>query len=252
MIPKIIHYCWLSNDPYPEKLVKCMDTWRQKLPDYEFMLWNFERFDKNSSKWVEQAFDNKKYAFAADYIRLYAIYHYGGIYMDMDIEVLKSFDDLLNTDLLLAYENDEESGIEAGCFGAIKGNPIIGECLEYYKNRSFIKDNGSFDVLPLPKIMQKILSKYENVFIRDRYTFTCKSYEDGNVITKDYSYSIHNFAGSWTTKAQQLYDKKRKSIYKKYGKKVGKVLVLPFFLHWQLKDNGISSFFKKVFRRLKK
>ena len=113
MIPKIIHYCWLSNDPYPEELKRCMDTWKKKLPDYEFILWNFDKFDKSSSKWVEQAFDNRKYAFAADYIRLFAVYNYGGIYMDMDIEVLKSFDDLLDSELMMAYENDEQNGIEA-------------------------------------------------------------------------------------------------------------------------------------------
>ena len=118
MIPKIIHYCWLSNDPIPQKLKECMETWKEKLPDYEFILWNFDRFDKNSSIWVQQAFDNKKYAFAADYIRLFAIYNYGGIYMDMDIEVLKDFESLLNQNLMIAYENPEKTGkIPGGTFG---------------------------------------------------------------------------------------------------------------------------------------
>ena len=87
MISKIIHYCWLSNDPIPADLQKCMESWKKYLPDYEFMLWNFERFPKSQSKWVSDAFDNKKYAFAADYIRLYALYNYGGIYLDMDVEI---------------------------------------------------------------------------------------------------------------------------------------------------------------------
>ena len=95
MIPKIIHYCWLSDDPVPSDLQKYMRTWKEKLPDYEFMKWDFNRFDKQSSKWVAQAFDNKKYAFAADYIRLYALYNYGGIYLDMDVEVLKSYNPFL-------------------------------------------------------------------------------------------------------------------------------------------------------------
>mgnify|MGYP000909436519 FL=1 len=95
MIPKIIHYCWLSNDPIPESLQKCMNSWKEKIPDYQLKKWDFTTFPKSKSKWVEEAFDNKKYAFAADYIRLYAIYNEGGIYMDMDIEVIKRFDDLL-------------------------------------------------------------------------------------------------------------------------------------------------------------
>ena len=76
MIPKIIHYCWLSNDAVPQELQMYMATWKEKLPSYEFILWNFDRFDINSSLWVRQAFEAKKYAFAADYIRLYAVYNY--------------------------------------------------------------------------------------------------------------------------------------------------------------------------------
>ena len=162
MIPKIIHYCWLSNDSYPEDFKRCIDTWKEKLPDYEFILWNFERFDIKSSLWVKQAFENKKYVFAADYIRLYAIYNYGGIYMDMDIEVLKPFDDILDSPIMIAYENDEKTGIEAGCFGAEKGDELIEKCLSYYENRSFIKDDGSFDDLPLPKIIINFINKNSN------------------------------------------------------------------------------------------
>ena len=251
MIPKIIHYCWLSDDPYPEELKRCMETWAKKLPDYEFKIWNFKNFDKKSSNWVTQAFDNKKYAFAADYIRLYAIYNYGGIYMDMDIEVLKSFNDLLNLELMIAYENEEKNGIEAGCFGAEKNNPLIKECLDYYTNRNFIKDDGSFDIIPLPKIMMKFFQNHDEVKIKDCYTFTCKSYQTGKITKKDYSYAIHNFAGSWTTDSQKHYDKIRKSLYNKYGSKWGKILSLPSLISWQLKDNGIKSTIKKILTRKK-
>lgn len=82
MIPKIIHYCWLSGDEVPENLKKCMDSWKKIIPDYEFVKWDFTKFDKSSSAWVSEAFDNRKYAFACDYIRLYAVYNYGGIYLD--------------------------------------------------------------------------------------------------------------------------------------------------------------------------
>ena len=70
MIPKIIHYCWLSDDPIPESLQKCMNSWKEKIPEYEFKKWDFTIFPKSESKWVEEAFDNKKYAFAADYMLL--------------------------------------------------------------------------------------------------------------------------------------------------------------------------------------
>lgn len=117
MIPKIIHYCWLSDDPVPEKLQNYMKSWKKYLPDYEFMKWDFKRFPKDKCAWVSEAFDNKKYAFAADYIRIYALYNYGGIYLDMDVEVLKSFDDLLSLPYFLCCDEDGE-GPEVAAFGA--------------------------------------------------------------------------------------------------------------------------------------
>ncbi len=105
MIPKIIHFCWLSDEPYPESIQKCMNSWKEKLPDYEIWKWDFKRFPKGSAKWVDQAFEKRKYAFAADYIRLYALSNYGGIYLDSDVEVLKSFDDLLHLPYFIGMEN---------------------------------------------------------------------------------------------------------------------------------------------------
>ena len=254
MIPKIIHYCWLSNDPIPENLQSYLKTWKEKLPGYEFKLWNFDCFDKNSSLWVSQAFDNKKYAFAADYIRLYAVYNFGGFYLDMDIQVLKSFDDLLNNEICLAFENDEKNGIEAGCFGAEKGNKIIGECLEYYKNRSFIKSDGTFDILTLPKIMFNIISKYKEIKIQDRFTFTCKSYSTGIIETKETSYAIHNFAGSWLSNEDKNKNEYRYELIKKYGDSViSKVLYALFCLKERYRKNGFCKasgfYFKKYILR---
>ena len=104
MIPKIIHYCWLSGEPIPWQLQICMASWKKYLPEYEFMMWDTQRFDINSLLWTKQAFEAKKYAFAADYIRLYAVYTYGGIYLDMDVEVRHPFDFLLDEDCMLGYE----------------------------------------------------------------------------------------------------------------------------------------------------
>lgn len=251
MIPKIIHYCWLSNDSYPEDFKRCIDTWKEKLPDYEFILWNFERFDIKSSLWVKQAFENKKYAFAADYIRLYAIYNYGGIYMDMDIEVLKPFDDILDSPIMIAYENDEKTGIEAGCFGAEKGDELIEKCLSYYENRSFIKDDGSFDDLPLPKIIINFINKNSNLQIYTSDYFTCKSYKTGIITTTKKSYAIHHFAGSWTSTAQKRYDKQRQYLLTHFAV-LGKILLIIPFCVWQISDNGIKGFLRKSVRKIRK
>lgn len=78
MIPKIIHYCWLSDEPVPAKLQKCINSWRKCCPDYEIIKWDTKRFDVNSCGLTKEAFAAKKWAFAADYIRTYALYTMGG------------------------------------------------------------------------------------------------------------------------------------------------------------------------------
>ena len=89
MIPKIIHYIWFGGKPFPDKIIKCIDSWKKYLPEYEFRLWNEESFDVNSSIFTKQAYENKKWAFVSDYVRVYALYNYGGWYLDTDIEILK-------------------------------------------------------------------------------------------------------------------------------------------------------------------
>lgn len=218
MIPKIIHYCWLSGDPFPEKNQKCIDTWKEKLPDYEFMLWDLNRFDIDSSIWVKQAFDNKKYAFAADYIRLYAVYHYGGIYLDTDVEVLKSYNDLLDLDYFIGFEYNN-SYLEAATFGAMKFCEWIKKCLDYYNRREFVLEDGGFDLKVLPLIMEEILRKQYKlipvnsiaeqlsqqrdggkIFVFGKEFFCPKSCYSRKIKVTDNTYSIHQYTATWMDK----------------------------------------------------
>ena len=214
MIPKIIHYCWLSNDPIPKDLQKYMKTWKKKLPDYEFMLWNFNRFDINSSIWVKQAFEAKKYAFACDYIRLYAVYHYGGIYMDMDVEVVKSFNDILRKDYLLGYETEE--ALEAGIFGASPKAEWVKDALDYYQDREFINPDSSINNKPLPQILYSILNKkYIQTQILQPFPneyLTANSYSTRKVTKTSKTYTIHHFAGSWFSFKDKLIERLSKII----------------------------------------
>lgn len=241
MIPKTIHYCWLSNDPVPQKLQDCMSTWKTKLPDYEFVLWNFDRFDINSSLWVKQAFEAKKYAFAADYIRLFAVFNYGGFYLDMDMEVLRSFNNLINNKIALAYENDNES-IEAGCFGAEKGNPLIKKCLDYYTDRQFVKQDGTYDILTLPNIMSKFISTNDTT-INDKYFFTCKSFETGVIKTQDYSYTIHHFAGSWLPEEERIIMDFYYKMQQKYPYFIALIITIVYGFFVRLRKIGIKKSF---------
>lgn len=212
MIPKIIHFCWLSSDPYPEKIQRCIDSWKKFLPDYEFVHWNFDRFPRGKSLWVDQAFDTHKYAYAADYIRLYALYHFGGIYLDTDVEVLKSFDDLLQLPYFIGKE-PSETGIEAAVLGFEKGNKLIKDMLDTYEGKPFIQPDGSLHVYPLPYRFRACIDAqytyhpiesvddfvYEedmiNIFPVDY--FSPKDFNTLQISTTDRTYSIHHFAGSW-------------------------------------------------------
>lgn len=214
MIPKIIHYCWLSNDSFPENIKKYMNSWTEKLQNYEFILWDLDRFDINTSMWVRQAFEAKKYAFAADYIRLYAVYHYGGIYLDMDIEVIKPFDDLLQNSIILAHEDDKLKYIEAGCFGAEKEHPLIKIWLDYFSNKNFtlkMIENG----YTLPKMMAAIYAQHlEFNWIKFYHSsfFTAKNLATGLITITNNTYCIHHFSGSWLSFSQKKYLKMKRQI----------------------------------------
>lgn len=216
MIPKIIHYCWLSNDPIPENLRRYMNTWKKQLPDYTFMLWDFNRFDKNSSQWVQEAFEHKKYAFAADYIRLYALYHYGGIYLDMDVEVLKPFTPFLSLHIMIGFEHGNH-GLEMATLGTEKNSSWIKSCLQYYEGRSFIKKDGSLDTTTLPHIIinacrekgyqlklvhninEALPIQDENiipVFTSDFFS-PKQSFKSDKINITTNTISIHHFAGTW-------------------------------------------------------
>ena len=97
MIPKKIHYCWFGGNPLPEDVKEYIASWRKYCPDYEIIEWNESNFDINCCAYVKEAYEAKKWAFVTDYVRLYALYHHGGIYMDTDVEVVKSLNDLLKS-----------------------------------------------------------------------------------------------------------------------------------------------------------
>lgn len=210
MIPKRIHYCWLSGDPIPENLQKWMKTWKEKLPDYEFILWDKQRFDINSVKWVRDAYIAKKYAYAADYIRQYAVYTMGGIYMDMDVEVVRPFGELLERKYLLGAEFGLK--VEAGIFGAESGCDIMKWCLEWYESHEFINPDGTCNFFGAPRVFQAAIEAHSSILITEDWKeddscirilpydyLTAKSSDTGIVKKTRNTRTVHHFAGSWMT-----------------------------------------------------
>lgn len=259
MIPKIIHYCWLSDDKFPLQIQKCFDTWQKVLPDYEFKLWDTNAINLEKFVWVKQAFESKKYAFAADYIRLYALYNYGGIYLDCDVEVLKNFNNLLHLPYFVGTEGNNI--IEAGVFGATKENLWIKNCLEYYNDKSFVNPDGTFNTKTLPSIMIEQVSKTRTIatkskgeilqllkngdFKTDLYLFPkeyfcAKNLGTGQLENTSETYCIHHFAMSWIPLKSKFLANFKRRLMTVFGVKII-TFIINFFNLKLIKD----SFSKK-------
>lgn len=142
MIPKVIHFCWFSGEQYPKLVRKCLHSWQRHLPDYKIRLWNADSFDFDSITFVKEAYASKKWAFVADYIRLYALYTEGGIYLDSDVEVKKNFDKYLDNRMFVGTEpyiicDKIYFDVEAAIMGSVKGHAFLKECLDEYQQMHF-------------------------------------------------------------------------------------------------------------------
>ena len=160
MIPKIIHLCWFGKSEYPPLVKMCIESWNKVLPDYRIMIWNEDTFDVNSSIWTRQAYQTKKWAFVSDYVRLYALYKYGGIYLDTDVEVLKRFDDLLLAERIV-LSRIEGGLISCGFIACPKNNKDIFSLLSFYE-RDLINNDGSIKLLMNPLLFTMYFHKEYN------------------------------------------------------------------------------------------
>lgn len=207
MIPKIIHYCWFGRGEMPPLSLKCLESWRLYLPDYTLQLWNEDSFDINSSRFVKEAYLSKKYAFVTDVVRLWALYNYGGVYMDTDVEILKDISTFLKYQAFTGFETDDS--IPTGIMGSEQYGLWAEEQLKYYENISFIRKNGGFNARPnvqiitesafkynfVPNNQYQVINNYLHVFPKDY--FCPKSYLSGNIELTENTFCIHHFAGSW-------------------------------------------------------
>jgi len=144
MIQKIIHYCWFGGKEKPNLVQKCIESWKKYCPEFEIKEWNESNFDVNSCDYVREAYNEKKWAFVTDYVRLWALFEYGGIYMDTDVEVIKSLDGFLNHAGFTGFEDD--TYMVTGIIAAEKGLPLMKQLLSYYDNRRFVGENGALDM----------------------------------------------------------------------------------------------------------
>lgn len=248
-IPKKIHYCWFGGAPKSELINRCIESWKKNLKDYEIIEWNETNFDLNMNNYVKQAYELKKWAFITDFVRLYVLYNYGGIYMDTDMEVLKSLDCFLQTKAFTGFEKEEYP--ITGIMGSIPQSQVIKRLLDYYENRDFVI-NGNIDFTTNTKIITDILhneynAKLDNSFqilkdgeihIYPKDYFCPKDHNNGKIRLTNNTYAIHHFNGSWMSDRQKLEKKIRAHAKKILGPKFFNLLSKPYtFLRGKASEN---------------
>jgi hypothetical protein len=149
-IPKVIHYCWFGGNPLPNMAKKCLASWRSFFPDYEIKEWNEQNFDVYRVPYVAEAYCLKQYAHVSDYARFWILYHYGGIYFDTDVEVIRPMDDILARGSFFGFECQEGTPLDnphgnmaAGLgMGVGKGHPFFAKMVDYYDHHHYVGWNG--------------------------------------------------------------------------------------------------------------
>lgn len=226
-IPKRIHYCWFGGKEKPEIVERCIRSWKSCLPDYEIIEWNEQNVDVSSSLYMKQAYEAGKFAFVSDYVRVHALYQYGGIYLDTDVEVFKSFDDLLHHESFWGFE--QEDFIATSTMGAQKENPLIKVFLDTYKDRPFLKKDGTYDDLTNVAIVTQILQDFglkkngEKQELNGLGTvypqtyFSPYDYINCRDFHTDHTYTKHYFYKSWLPPKARLKSQLKQIVAKAIG-----------------------------------
>lgn len=212
MIPKIIHYCWFGGNEKPKSVIKMINSWKKFCPDYEVKEWNVNNFNININQYCREAYDCEKWAFVSDIARLYALYTDGGIYLDTDVEVVKTLDELLYNDVFLGFEGTEWIG--TNMIGATKENSFIKEFLDLYKSEKFINNDNTLNTTTNVERLTNLLKNRYGVLLNGNeqnlngihiYTtdyFCPYDYINGKLNQTQNTYSIHWYSQSWIKRGQ--------------------------------------------------
>ena len=215
MIPKVIHYCWFGRNPLPPLAIKCIESWRKFLPDYEIKEWNEDNFDVNIIPYTAEAYQAKKYAFVSDYARFWILYKYGGLYFDTDVEVIKPLDDIISKGPFMGCETDYKRGATALMVAPGLGlgtSPALGlykEILMKYEAMHFAESDGTVTItttvvghvtslLKNRGLEDKVgIQEVDGVFIYPKDFFCPIDITTNRLHKTDNTRTIHHYAASW-------------------------------------------------------
>ena len=245
---KKIHYCWFGGKELPASVKKCINTWKRLMPDYEIIEWNEKNFDISINPFVKEAYENKKWAFVSDYVRIYALYQEGGIYFDTDMKVIKDVTNIVDKEMFLGYE---DSGYVGTAVIGVKdkNNKYIKEILDYYNKLEHFNTDIMYNYAN-PVIITKILNKYESyvndagirifnkeIYVYPRDYFYPLSYNYAEKVYTENTCMIHLFNATWTDKGERRVI----GIYRKFGPRLGKKINTFIDKIFGIKNNTISS-----------
>ena len=225
MIPKKIHYIWFGGNPLPEEAKTFIKTWKKTCPDYEIIRWDESNFDITSNDYVHEAYQARKWASVSDYVRLWALVSYGGIYMDTDVEVLKNLDSFLNHKAFSGFESPD--AIPTGIMACEKGFPLFSELLHDYDNRHFVLSDDTYDLrtnvmmitrycLGKGLLLNNSYQEIEGLALYPNDWFCPKSHDTGQINLTANSVTIHHFNGSWVDPLEKKLLTERREILSKH------------------------------------
>lgn len=236
MIPKIIHYCWFGHNKKSLLIENCLRSWKKYCPDYHIIEWNEENFDVNCNEYVSQAYNDKKWAFVSDYCRMSVLYKYGGIYLDTDVELLKSIDELLENGIASFENNRKGFVINPGVIFACEPKDIIcKEILDTFIANKYIMENGTRNNTTICERATSVFLNHglklnntnqivEKYVVFNTEYFNPYDMEMDQVNKTENTISIHWFNASWFSESQKL----RINIYKKINKLIGFNIIKKF------------------------
>lgn len=263
-IPKIIHYCWFGGNPLPEKVKNCIKSWKKYCPDYEIIQWNETNYNVNKIRYIKEAYESGKWAFVSDYARLDVVYQYGGIYLDTDVELVKSPDNLLEESMFLAIEK-QNCQINTGLgFGAEKENLLLYQLMELYHNISFIKEDGTLNVIACPRYTTDFFLKrgyqlkdqnqrIENCLILSSEYFCPMDFQTGVINMTEHTVGIHWFEASWFEKEDKNIHDMEMKIRQKCPNRIGGLLCFIYRKAYRLLEYGRKGILlKKIKEKMRR